>query len=76
MSDPHSTAGVDRIETTTRDQASTAPAIDASRATGRRRNDRIISASPQMQKVVDRASGIARSDDPVILSGPSGRSSH
>ncbi len=72
MSDPHLTLGVNRIETTTRDQAATAPTTDTPRATGRRRNDRIISASSQMQKVVDQASGIARSDDPVILSGPSG----
>ena len=72
MSDPQSTLGVNRIETTTLDQGSAAPAPDTSRATGRRRNDRIISASPQMQRIVDQASGIARSDDPVILSGASG----
>ena len=72
MSDSQSTLGINRIETTTRDQASTTPSSDTSRSIGRRRNDRIISASPQMQKVVDQASGIARSDDPVVLSGPSG----
>lgn len=40
--------------------------------TGRRRNDRIISASARMQSVVDQASAVARSNDCVLLIGPSG----
>jgi two-component system response regulator GlrR len=39
---------------------------------GRRRNDRIISASAQMQSVVDYASSVARSNDAVLIVGPSG----
>jgi len=43
-----------------------------SRATGRRRSDRIISASSQMQEVVDHASTVARADGLVVIAGPSG----
>ena len=39
---------------------------------GRGRNDRIISASALMQAVVDQASAIARSNEAVLLLGPSG----
>lgn len=46
--------------------------VGAGRATGRRRSDRIISASAQMQEVVDHASAIARSDGLVVIAGASG----
>jgi two-component system response regulator GlrR len=72
MTDQHSTQGVRRVEQTTLDRTTTAPVTNPPRATGRRRSDRIISASAQMQEVVDQASGIARSDEPVVLAGPSG----
>jgi two-component system response regulator GlrR len=82
MSEQRSPLGVSRVETTTPgetpvvstlDQASGAGAsTNVGQPTGRRRNDRIISASALMQTVVDQASGIARSLDPVLLIGPSG----
>ena len=84
MNDPHSTLQASRIERAALERRSgliDGQAVDPdpasfatspSRATGRRRSDRIISASTRMQDVVDRASGIARSDQPVILTGPSG----
>ena len=75
MSEQQSHLGATRVESTTPDR-SNALAADGStgsaRATGRRRSDRIISASALMQEVVDQASGIARSDDFVVVSGPSG----
>ncbi len=71
MSDSHSPLGVNRVETTTLDRSSAAITQPA-RAIGRRRNDRIIAASAEMQGVVDQASAIARTDDTVVLSGPSG----
>ena len=39
---------------------------------GRRRTDRIVSASSQMQSVVDQASALARGNETVLLVGPSG----
>jgi len=72
MTDQQSTQGVRRVEQTTLDRTTTAPVTNPPRATGRRRSDRIISASAPMQEVVDQASGIARSDEPVVLAGPSG----
>jgi len=86
MSEQHTSLGANRVEPTTPSTPSTpsAPAanaagqsttdasIGAGRATGRRRSDRIISASAQMQEVVDHASAIARSDDLVVISGASG----
>ena len=42
------------------------------RATGRRRSDRIVAASATTQEAVDQASAIARSDTPVLITGPSG----
>ncbi len=78
MSDHQSTQGTRRIETAALDRpldgatATTAPVTNPPRATGRRRSDRIISASPLMQEVVDQASGIARSNEAVVLTGPSG----
>jgi two-component system response regulator GlrR len=76
MSEQHSPLGVSRVETTT--PAGSVPGLGGGatagvgQPTGRRRNDRIISASALMQTVVDQASGIARSNDPVLLIGPSG----
>jgi two-component system response regulator GlrR len=72
MSDQQSSLGVSRVETTTPDRTTTAPVTNPPRATGRRRSDRVISASGPMQEVVDQASGIARSDEPVVVRGPSG----
>lgn len=72
MTDQQSTQSVRRVEQATLDRTTTAPVTNPPRATGRRRSDRIISASAQMQEVVDQASGIARSDEPVVLAGPSG----
>ncbi|MHA7836856.1 MAG: sigma-54-dependent transcriptional regulator [bacterium] len=73
MSDHQSTLGVSRAEAATPERATTTAAVtNPPRATGRRRSDRVISASPLMQEIVDQASGIARSDGPVLLSGPSG----
>jgi two-component system response regulator GlrR len=76
MSEQHSSLGINRVETTTPAGSVADPAVGATpgvgQPTGRRRNDRIISASALMQTVVDQASGIARSNDPVLLIGPSG----
>ena len=77
MAEQQSSLGAHRVETTspagsTLDRAAGGPGQHAGQPTGRRRNDRIISASAQMQTVVDQASGIARSHDPVLLVGPSG----
>jgi two-component system response regulator GlrR len=76
MSEQQTPLGTSRVETPT----STGSVLDRTTATlssqgqptGRRRNDRIISASAKMQTAVDQASGIARSHDPVLLIGPSG----
>lgn len=75
-------AGAHRVETPTSTASAAQGAAvsgsaqpvagSASRATGRRRSDRIISASAKMQEVVDQASAISRSDDLVLISGPSG----
>ena len=77
MNEHSSSQSASRVESATPDRATattatTAPVTNPPRATGRRRSDRIISASAPMQEVVDQASGIARSDEPVILAGPSG----
>jgi two-component system response regulator GlrR len=50
----------------------TQPGAHASLAMGRRKSDRIISASAPMQSVVDQASALARGSDTVLLVGPSG----
>lgn len=71
MSEQQTSLGVTRVEQTTPAQPAIAES-GARAATGRRRNDRIISASAQMQDVVDQASAIARSDNPVVLAGDSG----
>jgi two-component system response regulator GlrR len=42
------------------------------RPIGRRREDRIVAASPLMQRAVDRAQLAARSDQPVLVRGPAG----
>jgi len=42
------------------------------RATGRRRTDRVVAASASTQEAVDQASSIARSEAPVLITGPSG----
>lgn len=85
MSEQHTTLGIRRVETTTLDRTTSEsrssdslPGSNASagasgqRATGRRRSDRIVSASAAMQEAVDQASAIARSDTPVLITGPSG----
>ncbi len=77
MSEQQSSLGANRVESTTPDRAAApdraaSPNAGAGRATGRRRNDRIISASAQMQEVVDQASAIARSDATIVVSGQSG----
>lgn len=85
MSEQHTTLGIRRVETTTIDRTtsesrssdtlSTSNAsVDAngSRATGRRRSDRIVAASAAMQAALDQASAIARSDTPVLITGPIG----
>ena len=85
MSEQHSPLGTRRVETTTLDRASSetrssdsltsqtnSGGTHAQRAIGRRRNDRIVAASAATQAVVDQASAIARSDAPVLITGPSG----
>ncbi len=42
------------------------------RPAGRRREDRIVAASPLTQRVVDRAQIAARSEQPVLVRGPAG----
>lgn len=42
------------------------------RASGRRRSDRIVAASASTQEAVDQASSLARSEAPVLITGPSG----
>ncbi len=42
------------------------------RPLGRRRTDRIVGASRAIQQLVDRATAAARSDLPVVITGPSG----
>ena len=76
MSEQHSPLGASRVESTTLDRSAGA-SIDAAssgatQTTGRRSSDRIISASASMQAVVDQASGVARSDQLIVISGPSG----
>lgn len=44
----------------------------STRPIGRRREDRIVAASPLMQRAVDRAQLAARSDQPVLVRGPAG----
>jgi two-component system response regulator GlrR len=44
----------------------------AARPIGRRREDRIVAASPLTQRVVDRAQIAARSEQPVLVRGPAG----
>jgi two-component system response regulator GlrR len=76
MSEHQSSAGAARVETTTPDRAKldhgAGSITNAPRATGRRRSDRIISASAAMQDVVDRASSVARTNDMILLTGSSG----
>lgn len=80
MSEQQTSLGANRVEPTTlaspaataTGQSTTDASIGAGRATGRRRSDRIISASAQMQEVVDHASAISRSDDLIVISGASG----
>ncbi len=75
MSEHQPSLGASRIDSTAPDRSKAFQADgpgSATRATGRRRSDRIVSASALMQEVVDQASGIARSDEMVIVAGPSG----
>ena len=80
MSEQQTSIGAHRVDSTTPDQslagsqgrAQAEGVAGTSRATGRRRSDRIISASAQMQEVVDQASAIARADGLVVIAGPSG----
>jgi two-component system response regulator GlrR len=39
---------------------------------GRRRGDRVVGAGRETQNAIDRASAAAASDDPIVISGPSG----
>jgi len=53
----------------------TAPSLEATgaeRPVGRRREDRIVGASRATQRVIEQASAAARTDLPVLVSGPSG----
>jgi len=53
----------------------TAPSLGisgAERPVGRRRDDRIVGASRTTQRVIEQASAAARTDLPVLVSGPSG----
>jgi two-component system, NtrC family, response regulator GlrR len=65
-----------RVASTTPDRSATGadgnPTSGIARATGRRRSDRIISASALMQEVVDQASAVARGDGLVVIAGQSG----
>ena len=76
MSEQQSSLVAKRVESTAPDpvagRAEGAAEPGAGRATGRRRNDRIVSASAQMQEVVDQASVIARSNVTIVVSGRSG----
>jgi two-component system response regulator GlrR len=85
MSEQQSTLGIRRVETTTLDRTTSESrssdslsssnaglGANGQRATGRRRSDRIVAASAAMQEAVDQASAIARSDTPVLITGPSG----
>jgi len=73
MSEQTSPLGATRVETATPAGSTLDRAVgNVGQPTGRRRNDRIISASAKMQTAVDQASGIARSHEPVLLIGPSG----
>lgn len=84
MSEQHSSLGIRRVETTTLGGASVesrpidgvaqgAASVSAQlRASGRRRNDRIVSASAVTQAAVDQASALARSETPILVVGPSG----
>ena len=85
MSEQQTTLGIRRVETATIDRTTSesrsSDALSTSnanvggngpRATGRRRSDRIVAASAAMQEALDQASAIARSDSPVLITGPSG----
>ncbi len=77
MSEQQTSLGARRVEPTTLDRPTAAGGVPgdaaaAGRATGRRRSDRIVAASPAMQSAVDQASAIARTDDLVVIAGPSG----
>jgi two-component system response regulator GlrR len=47
-------------------------AIGVERPVGRRREDRIVGASRATQRVIEQATAAARTDLPVLVSGPSG----
>ncbi len=53
-----------------RDSADASSAID--RPSGRRRSDRVVGAARGTQEVVDQAMAMARSDRPILITGPSG----
>jgi len=76
MSEQHSPLSTPRVGTPTAERSMNTQATEsaelAGHSSGRRRNDRIISASAAMQEVVDQASEIARGDGLIVLSGPSG----
>lgn len=66
MREPTSGEIPNTTRTTATDPASASPSA------GRRRGDRIVSASPAMQKAVELSAQAARNDFPLLIFGPSG----
>lgn len=57
---------------TMRTASSDMPTAVSGRTAGRRRSDRIVAASPAMQKAVELAAQAARNDAPLLFFGPPG----
>src|SRR5262245_47658323 len=55
-----------------REEASFDGGVAIARPMGRRRSDRIVGGGRATQQIVDQAMALARSDRPVLISGPSG----
>jgi two-component system response regulator GlrR len=55
-----------------REGSSLESAVAIERPMGRRRSDRIVGAGRATQEIVDQAMALARSDRPILISGPSG----
>ena len=55
-----------------RDEGAASSLDGSARPIGRRREDRIVAASPLTQRAVDRAQIAARSEQPVLVRGPAG----
>jgi two-component system response regulator GlrR len=58
--------------TNTTRSASAGTATPGGRSAGRRRSDRIVAASPAMQKAVELSAQAARDESPLLLFGPPG----